>query len=280
MTQITAVFDGIHFNESTQAYALQFAQQTKAHLVGAFLSEKTHTTYDPINLIFEPGDMIGSSKRKWDKKDVKKRAAARESFGNACMHAGVSFSIQKEDHNALKDLIHESMFTDMLVICRNETFDRAPVPPPGPFLKRLLTCTHCPVLIVPKVYSPPHSAVVLYNAKPVSVDAFKSFTYILGSMQLQQIDILFVQETARDMTPGLELLEEWTRSHFPIPLQYKLLRGEPQAEVVNYLGTGADKPLVILGPTTRGKICTYLHESIFETLAREVENPIFIIPTR
>ena len=84
MKKILAAFDGLKFSESTKSYAVQLAKQSSAHLVGVFLDDPSHTSYGIYDLAFEKGGLIGSTGKKWDKKDLKTRAIAVKNFEMAC----------------------------------------------------------------------------------------------------------------------------------------------------------------------------------------------------
>ena len=100
MKKIIAAFDGLKFSESTKAYAIQLAQQTNAHLVGAFLDDTSNTSYNPFDLIFENSGLIGSAKKKWEKKDIKSRAVAVKNFETACQKARLDYTIHRDRHTA------------------------------------------------------------------------------------------------------------------------------------------------------------------------------------
>ena len=78
---------------------------------------------------------------------------------------------------ALQELLHETIYADLLVINKSETFTHYEKEPPTEFIRDLLTDVQCSVLIVPKKYYSIDQLVLLYDGEPSSVYAFKMFTF-------------------------------------------------------------------------------------------------------
>src|SRR4030095_14910998 len=79
---------------------------------------------------------------------------AIDDFEDGCRKEKINFSIHKDKGNALDELLHETIFADLLVIDAWETFSYLENSLPGWFMKNVLHHVHCPVLVVPKKFNP------------------------------------------------------------------------------------------------------------------------------
>ena len=65
-----------------------------------------------------------------------KRDEAASRFQQACNKAGIPFSVHRDKNIALRDLKHESMFADLVIINKHETFTRFREEPPTRLYQR------------------------------------------------------------------------------------------------------------------------------------------------
>jgi len=69
------------------------------------------------------GDEVSDKKLKeLNKKDAATRRDAISLFKSACEHAGLEFSVHRDKNVAVKDLLHESIYSDMLIVGKQENF--------------------------------------------------------------------------------------------------------------------------------------------------------------
>jgi nucleotide-binding universal stress UspA family protein len=278
MKKIIAAFDGLKYSESTMRYAVQLARQTTAYLVGVFLDDTSYTSYNPVNLIYERSGLIGSAKRKWDKKDSKVRATAASRFEKACQEADIAYAIHHDRHTALKDLLHETVYADLVIINNSENFKRSSSHSPTPFVKQLLSQARCPVLAVPSEYISINKVVMLYDGEPPSVHAIKMFSYLFHTLKVSAVEIICVKKKDQRVTdPDLALLKEFMKSHFPT-IKNITLQGDPVEQIVNYLRAQQDLPIVVLGSNNHGRLSRWFYEGIVDTLMKELYFPLFIVP--
>ena len=80
---------------------------------------------------------------------------------------------------SLPELLHESIYADLLIIDSKETLTHYEEEVPTRFIRDLLTDVQCPVLLVPQKYKPVKKIVLLFDGEPSSVHAIKMFSYIL-----------------------------------------------------------------------------------------------------
>jgi len=134
MKKIIAAFDGLRLSESTKEYSIYMAKHCNAHLVGVFLDDFTLQSYTYAD--------VAAYGSKWeekvnilDREDKEKRNLSVQLFEDACQHAGIDYSVHRDKNIAFQDLLHETTFSDLLIINSNETFTNYPQPAPTRFFK-------------------------------------------------------------------------------------------------------------------------------------------------
>lgn len=276
MKKIIAAIDGLKYSRSTKDYAIQLAKQNNAHLVGVFLNDFTYSSYKIYDLITEKNGLIGSAKKKLDKKDEKTRAVAQSNFESACQKAGIQYTIHRDSSIAIQELLHESIYADLIVIDARETLTHYTEKVPTEFIRDLLTQIQCPVLIVPPVFKPIEKLVLLYDGEPSSVHAIKMFSYILPQLKECPAEIVCVNSPKNTLhLPDNKLMKEFMKRHFPNP-DYTTLKGIAEPEIVSHLKKQKDIPLVILGAYRRSRVSRWFRESMADVLMKELKLPLFI----
>ncbi len=274
MKKIIAAFDGLKFSVSTRDYAIQIAQKNDAHLVGVFLDD--HYSYKIYDLIHEKGGLIGSAKKKLDKKDTKARAIAVKSFETACQETGLNYTIHHDRNVAIQELLHESIYADLLVIDSRETATNYPEKVPTEFIRDLLSNVQCPVLVVPHLFKPIRKLVLLYDGEPSSVHAIKMFSYTLPSLKPYPTEVISVNDPKQSLhMPENKLMKEFMKRHFP-KATYTVLKGLAEPEIVNYIKQQKETPLVILGAYRRGMVSRWFRPSMADVLMKDLKLPLFI----
>lgn len=278
MNKIIAAIDGLKPSASTIAYAIELARQNEAHLVGILLDDFTYTSYKIYDLVKAEGGLVGSAKRKFDHKDQKTRAQAAANFEIACQKAGITYNVHHDKGYALQDLVKETVFADLLIIDARETLEHHAQKTPTDFIRDLLARSQCPVLVVPHLHKPVEQLVCLYDGEPSSVYALKLFHYVLPRLSAYRMKAIFVNWTgAGNHFPDDHLLKEWMKKHHET-VEYLVLPGDPEAEILNYLGHQTGTPLVILGAYHRNRLSRWMKPSMADSLMKELKLPLFIAP--
>jgi nucleotide-binding universal stress UspA family protein len=280
MKKIIAAFDGLKFSNSTRDYAVQIARQCSAHLVGIFLEDFTYHSYRIYDLIREEGKNFEVKQKRFEKKDQVLRAAAIRSFESACRDAGVEFTVHHDRSIALQELLHESIYADLLIIDSTETLTHYNEKVPTRFIRDLLSEAQCPLLVVPHRVKPINSLVLLYDGEPSSVFAIKMFSYTLDALKQYPAQILSVNMPGQSLhLPDNRLMKDFMKRHFP-RAGYKVLKGFPEIEIVDHLKDQKDAPLVILGAYRRGMVSRWFRASMADVLMKDLKLPLFIAHTK
>jgi len=275
MKKIIAAIDGLKFSESTRDYAVHIAQELNAHLVGVFLDDAIYTSYKIYDLVVKEG--VSEQKLKqYDEKDSETRRQAAENFEKTCSDAGLHYSIHHDHNIALKELLHESIYADLLIIDANETLTDYKERQPTRFIRDLVAGVECPVLLVPSRYKPIEKILFLYDGEPSSVYAIKMFSYLLPAFNHLETEVFSVKNLNQSLhLPGNKLMKELMKRHFP-KTSYTVLKGWAEIEITDYLKCQTSNVLVVLGSYKRGRVSRWLSQSMADVLMKELKLPLFI----
>ena len=275
MKKITAAFDGLKYAESTRDYALNLAKQTNTHLVGVFLDDPTYTSYKVYDLISKEGVSEERLKKK-EEKDKLLRAEAAADFEQACKQAGLQFTLHHDRKIAIHDLVHETIYSDLMIISAKETLTHYPENLPTRFIRELLSESQCPVLLVPDKYKPIQKIILLYDGEPSSVHAIKMFSYLLPVMKHLDVEVIAVNPVNSSLhLPDNKLMKEFMKRHYP-KVKYTILKGWAEDEIIQHLHQISENVLVVMGAYQRSTVSRWFRESMADILMKEVKFPLFI----
>lgn len=275
MKKITAAFDGLKFSESAKEFATHLAKLANAHLVGIFLDDFTYHSYKIYDLISKEG-VSDKILNKYEGKDKTTRDKAVSNFENACQKVPLNYTVHHDRNIAIQELLHKSIYTDLLIIDSKETLTHYEEKPPTQFIRDLLTDVQCPVLLVPPKYKAIDKIVLLYDGEPSSVYAIKMFSYMFPFLKHLDTEVLTVKNTDQTLhVPDKKLMKEFMKRHFP-KATYTTLKGISESEIINHLKEEKENVLVVLGAYRRGMVSRWFRTSMADVLMKEVKMPLFI----
>ena len=276
MKKFLAAIDGLKYSESTTDYAVHLAKQANAHLVGVFLDDFTYHSYKIFELVTQEDEDIMDRRIKLEEKDEAVRRQSVAYFEAACRKAGVEYTIHHDRNVALQELLHESIYADLLVINSKETLTHYEEDVPTRFMRDLLASVQCPVLVVPHKYVPLNKALMLYDGSPSSVYATRMFSYIFSSLKYLEIEVLTVKKEDQNLhVPDNRLMKEFMRRHYP-KAGYVVVKGEAETEILRHLNAQNGDVLVVLGAYRRGMVSRWFKPSMADIIMRELQTPLFI----
>ena len=279
MKKFVVAFDGLRFSESAGDYAITLAKQSNAHLVGVFPDDFLRHSYKVYELIADDGN-YETKRISLEEKDTETRNRALDKFETACQQAGLQYSIHRDRGVAIQELLHESIYADLLILVNSETLTLYKEKTPSEFIRDLLTQVQCPVLLVPHKVRPIKKLVLLFDGEPSSVFAIKMFSYSLDSLKQEPTEVVSVKKTNQTLhVPDNKLMKEFMKRHFP-NASYTVLKGDPDEEIVNYLKLQKNNPLVVLGAYQRGMLSRWFRPSMADLLMKELKLPLFIAHTK
>lgn len=278
MKKIIAAFDGLKFSESTMQYSILLAKYHQAHLVGIFLEDISYHSYKIYELVNSKG--VSTKKLKeLEEMDLTKRKKAVAEFEKYCSIAKLNFSVHHDKKIALQELLHETIFADLLVINCSETLTHYEEEVPSRFIRSLLHDAHCPLMLVPKKFKPIDKLILLYNGSPISMQAIKTFGYLFPDMKLVDTQVLSIIETADNShLPDNKLMKEWMKRHFPKSV-FTILKGDTKEEITTIVKTDTPNILFITGAYKRGAVSMFFNRSLADFFMKEIKAPVFIAHT-
>ena len=277
MRKIIAAFDGLKYSHSTQDHAIMLTSQNKARLVGVFLDDLNYHTYKIYDLISEKtGGLDTRLQNRLNKKDASVRAGAIRNFESACKKAGIQYYVHKDHKAAIRELLNESTYADLLIIDKTETFSSSKEELPTTFSHSLLPDVQCPVLVVPSSYKKIDALVLLYDGQPSSVHAIKMLGYVLPAFQDTNTEIITVNKAKQTMhLPDSSLIKEFISQHFP-NTRFQELQGDPETEILSFLKKKKANTLVALGAYQRSTVSRFFRPSMADLLINKLNLPLFI----
>jgi nucleotide-binding universal stress UspA family protein len=275
MKKIIVALDGLKLSESAVQYAVAIAAQQQAWLVGVFLDDVTYHSYK----IYELTGPEGVSERKravLEEGDVEKRTQAVAFFNAACDEAGINYSIHHDRNIALQELLHESIYADLLIIENQETLTHYAENPPTRFIRELLEGAQCPVLVVPDHYKAIEKVCILYDGEPSSVFATRMFCYVLAGAAIKETEVVTASKSKHSShVPDNRLMKEFMKRHLP-NARYIVLKGDAETEILRHLRTHYSDTLIVLGAYRRGMVSRWFRPSMADLLMAELKMPLFI----
>ena len=275
MHKIIAAFDGLNYKKATSDYAIAISDKINGYVAGVFLDDNTYTSYKVYQLILDNG--VSEKKLKaYKENDHQKRLLASKQFDDECKEKGIPHAIHHDKRVALVDLLHESIFADLLIINNQESFSHHSVDFPSGFIKGLLTDTQCPVLLVPSVYRPIEKIIFLFDGTTNSVFAQKMFNALFTNFQNLPIEVISIKSMESDMhVPENTLLKEWLNRHYK-KITYTVLKGIPEVEILHHLYNEHSHSVIVLGAYRRSMLSRWFKSSIADDLIKEIQMPLFI----
>ena len=276
MKKIIAVFDGLKFSAAAASYAIDIAKQSGADLIGISLEDFTYLSFKFYDIVDEGKGVSDAKMKRLTEKDKKTRKMSVIKFGAACEDAGINYSIHHDTSVAIQELLHESIYADMIIIESAETLTKYAEDLPTRFIRDLLTDVECPVLLVPNEYKPIQKISLLYDGEPTSVYAIKMLSYILESFKDLPIEVITVKNPKQILNvPDNRIMREFMKSHYS-KVVYTVLKGLPEEEIIKHLKKNKLNSLVVLGAYRRSRVSRWFRESMADVLMQQLKLPLFV----
>jgi nucleotide-binding universal stress UspA family protein len=276
MKKIIAAIDGLKFSDSTVQYAVHLARESQAHLVGVFLDDFTYHGYKIYELVSKTGGVDEAKHKRLERADQRTRDESVDHFVKACREAGLNFSVHHDKSIALHELLHETIYADLLVIENKETLTHYEETIPTRFIRDLLNEIKCPALVVPGKYKPLDKIVLLYDGRPSSVHAIRTFSYLFPELKYLETEVITVRESRGNRhVPDNRLMKEFMKRHFP-QAYYTVLNGYADVEITDNLNAQEHNVMVVLGAYERSRMSRWFRESMADILMADTNAPLFI----
>lgn len=281
MNKIIVAIDGLNYKPSVIEVAVSWAIHTNGYLVGIFLHDKTYRSYEIYDN--EKGTLLSAeSIEKGAAHDDQLREDAIAKFKETCNLQKIKYTIRVDKNIVLRELVHESLYTDLLVINSGEHFNHFPtISRPSAFVKELLESVQCPVLLVPDKVQPINKAVLLYDGTQSSVIAIKRFCEQAKRYNpaLTAVEVLSIKGTGASLhLKANKLIKEYLKRHYP-KAKFTVRAGEPRKKIPAILKKEPSSTIVVLGAYQRGIVSRWFRPSMADILLSIVKLPLFIAHT-
>lgn len=267
MEKIVLVLNAEQINMGTIDFACFLARLSNSTLTGFFV-ENILDYSEPV--------LAGETEDSMLTRPTRKEICAHKiaDFQTACTNRGVRFSTLWKTGDALKEIVAESRFADMLVIDPELSFANKLEPAPTSFVKSLLPKTECPVMIAPYSFEEIDEIVFAYDAARPSVYAIKLFSYLFPQLSDKKITVLHVAESEDRFVTDKDRLLELMQMHYN-KIGFKMLIGKPADELFGYL-IGRKNAMVVMGAFGRTMLSGWFKASTAETVIKATNLPVFI----
>ena len=272
--KILAAFDGLKYSEGASKYAMEIAKVTDSLLVGVFIQDMRYINFTYAYTWDQPFvDMAAienSQKAEREKIDLNIKL-----FHEACQEKGIKHKVHLDKGVPLQELMHESAFSDLIIIDSHTSFFTVGNHSLSPFLKDFMADSHCPVLIVPHTYTFFDKAVLCYDGSPSSLFAMKSFSYLFPQLNDLETVVVSVNDKPNNHLKDAHNLKDLLHNHFK-NLDFEVLNGDPGDELLKYLQKNGQNAIVVMGAYGRNAISRLMHQSLSNKVIKEINSPVFI----
>jgi hypothetical protein len=270
MKKIISAFDALKLSNSTKDYTLFLAKELPANITGIFVEDL------PLNASETLPRSIGETK-KLNASHKKDRKEVIKAFETSCKDARINYAVCRDNQTPIHELLHETIYADLLVINVNETFTEYPPSPPVRTIRQLLAETQCPVLVVPEEYKSVTKIILLYDGSPSSVYAIKIFNYLFKNQNQLEVEVVTVKTNIDDNVPmsNGKLIREFMNRQYP-QATYTMLNGKPEEAIPDYIARQKDNAIVVMGGYQRSSVLRSFKVTLTDALMRNLKSPLFI----
>ena len=276
MKSFIAAFDPYHISDSTLQYGVVLAKDAYAQLCGSFVRAFYYPNYALDRVMsreFNAEEIMNMAE---ESNRYERELSARE-FQKACQLAGIDFTINKSQLTPLNELRYDSMFADLLIVDKTESFPKSDIDISIQFIRDLLAESQCPVVLVPKRYQLTTDLCLLYDGSPGALFSIKIFGYLFEDLRQLPLKVFCVNEHESDqlyLPNNLQARSLISRS-FP-NATFMVVKGEAKKEIPKYLSTRPKGTMVIMGGHQRNSLSMLFRRSLSELLITELDMPLFI----
>jgi nucleotide-binding universal stress UspA family protein len=268
-----AVYDGLKYSSGTTSYAIEVARMADAYLAGAFLDD---FTYHSHSLKSHSYAELLAERNQLRQHDISSRNESVKEFKKSCDKAGIEHIVHHDESIAIQEALHESVYADMLILGKNETFTQYEQHVPSSFLKEILAGSKCPVMVVPPDFKPVNKIIMLYDGEPASVYAIKQFSYLFPNMRQLPVEVITIKSYDSDRhVPEGRLMKELMSRHFT-EVVYTTVQGNPDREIIEQLKFRHHDELIVLGAYQRGQVSRWFKPSMADLLLSGLKAPLFV----
>src|SRR5690606_20067543 len=139
---------------------------------------------------------------------------------------------------AIQEIRNHSMFADLMILDKKESFTRLEQEVPTRFIKDVISTIHCPVVIVPQTFRPIDKVVFLYDGSPAAMHAIKMYASVFDKTDFP-LEVIYVSRDGKSALPGNKALRKGLQTRFD-KVHYTILQGNHADANCRYLYTNEE----------------------------------------
>ncbi len=191
-----------------------------------------------------------------------------------CSERGIEAELQRGRGIALKEIVRESRFADLLLIDRETSLHNLFDSDVPGFIKDVPADAQCPVLVLPEGTGFFNEVVFAYNGSYSSVYAIREFMQLFPHLNGEKATVIYVPEKGIPIIPNEQLLYEYLRFYFT-DVTFLVLNGLPDAEIRRYLQDKKDC-VAVMGAYGRNTFSRFFNPGNARNMLRMLNVPLFI----
>lgn len=276
MKKILIAVDPIHLNQNTMNFGCYLARLTRSGITGVFIENLEADKEAVITNNYE-GTFVeykideGSDRFREKMKQVKEKIDYFKSFFDN--HCVINY-IHEDKGVPVDEIIQETRYADVLIIDAEAGFSSDRKELPGPFARKMLAESECPVIIAPLSFEGIDEIVFAYNGKRSCMFAIKQFADLFPELQNLRVTVLEVHEQGEEPALYNKKFKEWMETRFS-NIHYTLLSGSTETELIGYL-IEERKAFIVMGAYGRNALSNFFRHSTANTVLKITSQPIFI----
>ncbi|WP_018617499.1 hypothetical protein [Segetibacter koreensis] len=274
MKKIVFVCDVNNFPSGAFKFVENLNETEALLLTGAFFHSANFDVVAPATVEFAPEPILAFTDT-----DIKAVNSSIEKFEQKCKQNGIEYRVHEEsDVFKLDDFIKETRFADAVVMSEQLFFSHIDVDQPNSFMKDVLHCSECPLLVIPEDYSPVTHITIAYDGKKEIMFAIKQFCYLFPQYTQLPTDIVYWVDKTDDEIPDLDYLEEFAGRHFS-NLNFKELFFDPKQYIADWSRKNKNT-IFISGSYKRSGLSSILKKNFVEDMIKHPSAILFIAHNR
>jgi len=276
MENLLLVLNGNKFDSNLVDFACYIANLTRSRLTGVFIENIKGDEQPALKQLYALPyvESITANDLPENKQRIESCEVNEKLFAEACINRGVNYQIHTNRKASVKDVTHESRFSDLIIIDPSTSFANETEGTPSHFAREVLAGAECPVVVAPYSFDGIEEIVFPYDGSKSSVFSIKQFAHIFPALKNKPTTVLQVDQREKLSDADAAEIRELMATHFG-KFKFEHLRGQAEDELFGYL-LGKKNVFVVMGSYGRGYFSSIFKRSAADLLVKAVNLPIFI----
>lgn len=276
MEKILLAINGAEINMNALDFACYIANLTRSNVTGIFLLDQKEKEVPVLkNVMSMPyAETVVAADIPANQTRTTQCENTIMLFEEGCKKRGVNYTVHIDKGMAVKELIRETRFADLLVVDAEMSMQQKPEGAPSSFIKEILTSSECPVAISPLSFDGIDEILFAYDGSASSVFAIRQFTAFFPELTDKKLTVLQVHEEENAPVTDREKIGELLRMHYS-SIGFQVLYGKADDELFAHL-LGKKNIFVVMGAFSRGMLSTFFHRSTADLVLKVINLPLFI----